>query len=96
MRRVEVRRMRTTRKRFVTIALAASAAIVCSGCPALMVPSLAYQGYKYTHKKDQPAATASTASSTESATAHSKKTKTAQTANSTTAPPPKIPDSDIE
>ena len=88
--------MRTTLKSFVTIALAAGAAIVCSGCPALMLPGLAYSGYQYTHKKDQPAATASTTSSTESATAHSKKTKTAQTAKSTTAPPPKIPDSDIE
>jgi hypothetical protein len=89
-------KMRTTRKSFITIALAAAAAILCSGCPALMIPGLAYSGYQYTHKKDQPAATASTTASTESATAHKKKSKSAQTAKSTTAPPQKIPDSEIE
>ena len=84
------------RKSFVSIVLAAAAAMLCSGCPALMIPGLAYSGYQYTHKKDQPAATASSTGSTESATAQGKKTKTAQTAKSTTAPPQKIPDGDIE
>jgi hypothetical protein len=37
----------------IAIALAAFAAMLAtSGCPALMVPSLAYQGYKYEKKKD--------------------------------------------
>lgn len=29
-------------------------ALFCSGCPALMVGGLAYQGYKYEHDKNQP------------------------------------------
>ena len=86
--------MRTTIKAFVTIVLAAAASMLCTGCPALMIPGLAYSGYQYTQKKDQPAATASSTGGTESA--QSKKTKTAQTAKSTTPPPQKIPDSDIE
>jgi hypothetical protein len=89
-------KMQAARKSFVRIALAAAAAIFCSGCPALMIPGLAYSGYQYTHKKDQPAATASSTHSTESATAPRKKSKTAQTAKSTTSPPQKIPDSEIE
>jgi hypothetical protein len=88
--------MRTTGKSFLTILLAAATATFCTGCPALMIPGLAYSGYQYVHKKDQPAATASSSSSSNSATAQSKKTKTAQTAKSTTPPPQKIPDSEIE
>lgn len=29
-------------------------ALGCSGCPALMIPGLAYSGYQYMQKKDQP------------------------------------------
>jgi hypothetical protein len=102
-----------TRTLFATIAMAMAVAVICSGCPALMVPGLAYSGYQYVHKKDQPAASASSTSpqstkpeaaqskksttqSTRTATAQRKKSKTPQTAKSTTAPPQKIPDSEIE
>lgn len=42
------------RKSIATIALAI-AAIFCSGCPALMIPGLAYSGYKYEKDKNKPA-----------------------------------------
>jgi uncharacterized membrane protein YebE (DUF533 family) len=47
---------------FLTVGLVAAAAI-CSGCMALAVPSLAYQGYKYEKSKqsNQQRATNSTA-----------------------------------
>jgi len=48
--------MRTTRQSIGAIVLAVAAALFCSGCPALMVPSLAYQGYKYEHDKNEAAA----------------------------------------
>jgi DNA-directed RNA polymerase subunit M/transcription elongation factor TFIIS len=76
--------MQKAEQLFATIALAAAAAIFCSGCPALMVPSLAYQGYKYEHNKNEPAASASSTSSTQS-----KK-------STTPSQQQKIPDSEIE
>jgi hypothetical protein len=75
--------MRKTRQLFTTIALAAAAAIVCSGCLAMMIPGLAYSGYKYEHDKNQPAASASPAPS-------------AQNSKATASRQQKIPDSDIE
>ncbi len=63
------------------IALAAAAAIFCSGCPALMIPGLAYSGYKYEHDKNQPAASASSTQSNKSTTSSQQQ---------------KIPDSEIE
>jgi hypothetical protein len=97
---------------FAAIAMAMAAAVICSGCPALMVPGLAYSGYQYVHKKDQPEASASSTSThsakpetaqSKRSTTHStrsataqKKSKTAQTAKLTTAPPQKIPDNEIE
>ena len=74
--------MQKTRQLFAKIALAASAAIFCSGCLAMMVPGMAYSGYKYEHDKNQPAASASPAPSTQS--------------KSTASQPQKIPDSEIE
>jgi hypothetical protein len=74
--------MRKPRQLFATIALAAAAAIVCSGCPALMVPSLAYQGYKYEHKKNEPAASTTSTQSSKKSTTPSQQQK--------------IPDSEIE
>jgi hypothetical protein len=67
----------------LTIGLAAAAAIFCSGCLAMMIPGLAYSGYKYEHDKNQPAASASTAPST-------------QSSKSTASQQQKIPDSEIE
>jgi hypothetical protein len=64
-----------------TIALALAAALFGSGCPALMVPGLAYQGYKYEHNKNQPEAN--------STSTQSKKTTTSSQQQ-------KIPDSEIE
>jgi hypothetical protein len=75
--------MRKAEQLLATIALAIAAAIVCSGCPALMIPGLAYSGYKYEHDKNQPAASASPAPSTQSSKA-------------TASQPRKIPDSEIE
>jgi hypothetical protein len=75
--------MLKTRQMLLTILLAVAAAIFCSGCPALMIPGLAYSGYKYEHDKNQPAASASTAPST-------------QSTKSTASPQQKIPDSEIE
>jgi hypothetical protein len=71
---------RRLRRSIGTIALAVTAALFCSGCPALMVPGLAYQGYKYEHDKNKPAASASS-------TPNAKSTATAQK---------KIPDNEIE
>jgi hypothetical protein len=72
--------MRRLQKSIGTIALALAAALFGSGCPALMVPGLAYQGYKYEHNKNQPEASSSPT--------QSKKTTTSQQQ--------KIPDSEIE
>jgi len=71
------------RQILLTIGLAVAAAIFCSGCPALMIPGLAYSGYKYEHDKNQPAASASPAPST-------------QSSKSTASQQQKIPDSEIE
>ena len=56
----------------------------------MMIPGLAYSGYKYEHDKNQPAASAST-TSTQSA-----KATTAKSNKSTAAQSQKIPDSEIE
>ena len=74
--------MQKTRQLFATIAFAAAAALLCSGCLAMMVPGMAYSGYKYEHDKNQPAASASPAPSTQS--------------KSTASQQQKIPDSEIE
>jgi hypothetical protein len=74
--------MRKTQQLVMTIALAVAAAISCSGCLALMVPGLAYSGYKYEHDKNQ------TAANTTSSTPSSKQSASTQ--------PQEIPDSDIE
>jgi hypothetical protein len=77
------------RQAVVTIALAVVAAILCSGCPALMIPGLAYQGYKYEHNKNETAASTSSTQSNKSTSAQSHKS----TASSQQQ---KIPDSEIE
>ena len=74
----------------LTIGLAAAAAIFCSGCPAMMIPGLAYSGYKYEHDKNQPAASASTTSTQD------EKASTAKSSKATAAQQQKIPDSEIE
>jgi hypothetical protein len=73
--------MRKPRQLFATIALAGAAAILCSGCPAMMIPGLAYSGYKYEHNKNEPAASTSSTQSKKSTTPSQQK---------------KIPDSEIE
>jgi DNA-directed RNA polymerase subunit M/transcription elongation factor TFIIS len=82
--------MLKTRQILLTIGLAAAAAIFCSGCPAMMIPGLAYSGYKYEHDKNQPAASASTAST------QNAKASAAKSNKATTAQRQKIPDSEIE
>jgi hypothetical protein len=57
-----------------------AAALFCSGCPALMIPGLAYSGYKYEHDKNNAALSASNT----------------QSNKTTSTQPQKIPDSDIE
>jgi hypothetical protein len=74
--------MRKTQQLVMTIAFAVAAAISCSGCLALMVPGLAYSGYKYEHDKNQTAA-----DSTSSAPSSKQAASTQQQ---------KIPDNDIE
>ena len=74
--------MRKTQQLVMTIALAVAAATSCSGCLALMVPGLAYSGYKYEHDKNQ------TAANTTSSTPSSKPADSTQQQ--------KIPDNDIE
>jgi hypothetical protein len=71
---------RELRRSILTIVLAVTAALFGSACPALMVPGLAYQGYKYEHDKNQPAASASSAPN----------------AKSTATAGKKIPDNEIE
>jgi hypothetical protein len=82
--------MQKTRQILLTIGLAVAAAIFSSGCPALMIPGLAYSGYKYEHDKNQPAASASTTNT------QSSKATTAKSNKSTAAQSQKIPDSEIE
>jgi hypothetical protein len=74
---------RAVQKSVVTVTLAVAAALICSGCPALTIPGLAYSGYKYEHDKNQPAAAASASTSQSSS-------------KSTASQQKKIPDSDIE
>jgi hypothetical protein len=60
-------------------------ALTCTGCPLMIAGSAgsaAYEGYKYEHNKNQPAATASTS--------------TKKTASTAKAPTHKIPDNEIE
>jgi len=45
--------------RVIRLALLVLVAIALSGCPALMVPSLAYQGYKSTHESSSTTAKSS-------------------------------------
>jgi hypothetical protein len=59
--------MRAAWKFVAMVVLMVAAAAICSGCPALMIPGLAYSGYKYEHDKNQPSATATTAQSKSSA-----------------------------
>ena len=47
--------MPRTRYAVVTVALAVGAASCCSGCLALMIPGIAYSGYKYEQNKNNPA-----------------------------------------
>jgi hypothetical protein len=75
--------MRNVRQSVVTLALALAAASCCSGCLAMMIPGMAYSGYKYEHDKNQPAASASPASTT-------------QSSKSTASQQQKIPNSEIE
>ena len=42
-------------RRSLVVAAFAAIGLGCSGCPALMIPGLAYQGYKY-EKNDMPEA----------------------------------------
>ena len=56
----------------------------------MMVPGMAYSGYKYEHDKNQPAASASSTST------QSSKSTTAQSSKSTATQQQKIPDSEIE
>jgi hypothetical protein len=72
--------MHRLQKSIGTIALALAAALFGSGCPALMVPGVAYQGYKYEHNKNQPEATSTST----------------QSKKNTTSQQEKIPDSEIE
>jgi hypothetical protein len=58
--------MRNRRKSVATIALATAAAFFCSGCPAMMIPGLAYSGYKYEHDKNNAAQSASNTRSNKS------------------------------
>jgi hypothetical protein len=60
-------------------------ALTCTGCPLMIAGSAgsaAYEGYKYEHNKNQPAATASTS--------------TKKTTSTAKAPTHKIPDNEIE
>jgi hypothetical protein len=58
--------MRKTRKAVATISLVTAAAFFCSGCLAMMVPGLAYSGYKYEHDKNNAAQSASNTQSNKS------------------------------
>ena len=46
--------------RSIAVIVLVVAALFSSGCPALMVGGLAYQGYKYEKDKKQPAAESQT------------------------------------
>jgi hypothetical protein len=68
--------MREARQLVVVPALAMAAALLCSGCLAMMVPGLAYSGYKYEHDKNQPPATASNSSTQGSKSASASQQRT--------------------
>lgn len=53
--------------RVVLVAALAAVSLGASGCPALLIPSLAYQGYKYEKNKNAPTEQASTRKSTKRA-----------------------------
>ena len=60
-------------------------ALTCTGCPLMIASSAgsaAYEGYKYEHNKNQPAAAASTS--------------TKKTSSTAKAPTHSIPDNEIE
>ncbi len=82
--------MHKTRQILLAMALATGAAFLCSGCLAMMIPGVAYSGYKYEHDKNQPAASASPSGTQSAKAAPAKSSKT------TTAQQQKIPDSEIE
>jgi len=85
---------RLLRESVVAIALIA-VALTCTGCPAMLIGSAgsaAYQGYKYEHKKNEPAAAAS---STQSKKPSASASSSTQSSKSATAPK-KIPDNEIE
>ena len=84
--------MRKARHLIGTIALTIAAALFCSGCPAMMVPGLAYSGYKYVHDKNNTQTASNTQSDKSTATAGASSTNS----RSAAAQPRKIPDSDIE
>jgi hypothetical protein len=72
------------RESVVAIALLA-VALACTGCPLMIASSAgsaAYEGYKYAHNKNQPAASASSS--------------TKKTTSTAKAPTHKIPDNEIE
>jgi hypothetical protein len=68
-------------RRYLLIAAFALVGLVCSGCPALMIPGLAYSGYKY-EKNGTPEA--------QSTQPSSRQKKPSSSQQST------IPDSEIE
>lgn len=57
----------------LTAAMVLAMAVSCAGCPMLAIPSLAYQGYKYEHNKNNKQT--SDASSNKSSTKHKNATK---------------------
>jgi len=66
--------MRATRQSIGTIRVGGGAALFCSACPALIIPSLAYQGYKYEHNKNETAANTSSTQSNQSTSSTQQKT----------------------
>ncbi len=70
--------------KYLAVAALALAALCASGCPALMVGSLAYQGYEY-HKTGKipgmPDTSSSSDSSSSASSSSSKKTSSAPPAS---------------
>jgi hypothetical protein len=69
--------------KLVVISALATAALCAGGCPALMVGSLAYQGYKYHETGKLPGMpdNSSSSSSTGASSSSSKKSSTAPAAS---------------
>jgi hypothetical protein len=93
--------MRAARQLVATIAFAIAAAIFCAGCPAMMVPGLAYSGYKYVHDKNTTQTASNTRSgrstnTTSASSTRTKKSTDAASSKSAAAQRQKIPDSEIE